>query len=603
MPAPQSLERQLLLGYVLPIVCLGVIMVLTLSAFRASQQGTALISHTSDVLAQLQRLERQEDRAVIAYQQALISWDVEDQRAYQEAREEFHRLWLAVYANVGDNPVQQARLRAWDNHFRTWDETVVQPTLRTSGTNGLPSPPDLRPLRANEAIARALHQTQEQLLEQQWTAAQHSTRVAYWAVLLGLPLAALLTWRLGHNLLRRIRQGTQPLILAAERVMEGDLSARVPVNGNDELTRLSRRFNMMASRLQNVVSEQRELQHTLEQRVERLVQDTTREIQLLGQLGTFMQACHDESEAYDVICHTAEALFPGGGEIALLSASRNLLTVQLQWGFALPGPEVFGPEDCWALRLGQPHAAHAGLSRPHCQHDTSGQPTLCVPLIAQGDTLGVVTLHFETGEALELARPLAQRFAERVALSLVNLRLRATLRQQSIRDPLTGLYNRRYLEETFTRELARVQRRRQPLSLLMIDVDHFKQHNDTYGHALGDTLLRRLATHLQRFFRTEDIVCRYGGEEFVVLLPECDAPQAQARAEALRRSVENLAVTSNDAEFVALTISIGGASWPDHATTPEDLLARADAALYRAKHNGRNRVEFEPIPGAAGLPD
>jgi diguanylate cyclase (GGDEF)-like protein len=598
MAVLRSLERQLLLGYILPIVCIAVVTALSLSAFRVTQQATGMVAHTRDVLGQLRQLGQQEDQAVIAYQQALLTWNVDDQRAYERARQNFGRLWLTVYGNVQDNPAQQALLRSWQANFNAWDEAVVRPTLRTQ--TGGPPVADLSLLRGDDDLAARLLRAEEALLDGRQAAARRSTRAAYWGTLLGLPLAAGLTWLLGQHLLRRIRRGTRQLMWAAERVTAGDLSARVSVTGNDELTQLSERFNAMAGHLQQVVGEQRELQQTLEQRVGALVQDTTREIQLLGQLGTFMQACQNEREAYDVICRTGEVLFPESGDVALLAASRNLLDVEIRWGALLPGREMFGPEDCWALRLGQPHAVGADQSRPRCPHDHSDTPSLCLPLTAQGDTLGVLTLNFASEEVMQQTQPLAQRFAERVALSLANLRLRATLRQQSIRDSLTGLYNRRYLEETGARELARARRRSLPLSVLMIDVDHFKTVNDTHGHALGDAVLRRLAAHFQRFFRAEDVVCRYGGEEFAVILPDCDAGRAGDRAEALRRSVEDLAVTSGDAEMVAVTISVGGASWPDHAQTPEALLARADAALYRAKHAGRNRVEFGlPAPPEA----
>ncbi|WP_136416547.1 sensor domain-containing diguanylate cyclase [Herbaspirillum sp. ST 5-3] len=167
--------------------------------------------------------------------------------------------------------------------------------------------------------------------------------------------------------------------------------------------------------------------------------------------------------------------------------------------------------------------------------------------------------------------------------------LQNQLREQAFRDPLTGLYNRRYLEETLWRELARAGREGHPLSILIGDVDHFKRLNDTYGHLAGDEVLRTLGRLLQHHARSSDIPCRYGGEEFVVVLPDMPPEAAQARAELVRRDVEDLHIAFGEAEIVA-TLSIGVSSYPTHGKTAEELIGAADHALYAAKQSGRNRV-------------
>jgi diguanylate cyclase (GGDEF)-like protein len=181
-------------------------------------------------------------------------------------------------------------------------------------------------------------------------------------------------------------------------------------------------------------------------------------------------------------------------------------------------------------------------------------------------------------------------FAEHVALALVNIRLRETLREQSVRDELTGLFNRRYMEETLERELRRATRERRSVGLIMADVDHFKAHNDRLGHAAGDEVLRGIASFLGESVRGEDVVCRFGGEEFVVILPKAGLEDTRLRAEELRRRLADRATVDLAPGLPAVTVSLGVAAFPEHGDDVEQLLAAADEALYRAKADGRDRV-------------
>jgi diguanylate cyclase (GGDEF)-like protein len=228
-----------------------------------------------------------------------------------------------------------------------------------------------------------------------------------------------------------------------------------------------------------------------------------------------------------------------------------------------------------------------------CAHAAGVKNTyLCTPILAQGETLGIV--HFQatsetpTLDASELS--FKTTFAGQVGLSLANIKLREALRTQSIRDALTGLYNRRYLEETLDRELRRAARAVQSLGLLMIDLDHFKKFNDTYGHDAGDAVLRETAQFLAKGIRAEDFVCRFGGEEFVVILPTADQEASQARAERLQSKMRELNVMHQGKTLGRITISIGVAAFPRHGTSPKELMAAADAALYEAKRRGRDQV-------------
>jgi diguanylate cyclase (GGDEF)-like protein len=185
---------------------------------------------------------------------------------------------------------------------------------------------------------------------------------------------------------------------------------------------------------------------------------------------------------------------------------------------------------------------------------------------------------------------MANMFVEQVGLSVANLRLREALREQSIRDPLTGLFNRRYLEETLEREIRRAVRSECVLGILMLDLDHFKKFNDTFGHEAGDTVLRETAAFLTRCVRAEDIVCRFGGEEFVIILPIADIHATQARAERIRSKLRELTILHQGKTVGQVSVSVGVAELPQHGTTPKTLLEAADAAMYAAKRAGRDRV-------------
>jgi diguanylate cyclase (GGDEF)-like protein len=264
---------------------------------------------------------------------------------------------------------------------------------------------------------------------------------------------------------------------------------------------------------------------------------------------------------------------------------------------------MFGPVDCWALRRNRVHEAGLDPSSPRCGHllGMQNMHTVCVPLTAQGESLGVLVLveplaaaeraerELDADEQADRRRTLTAT-AEQIALALANLRLRDTLKSQSIRDPLTGLFNRRFLEESLERECRRSIRSSRPLSVMMLDIDHFKRFNDTFGHDAGDAVLREVGAVLRSFFRGEDVACRYGGEEFALVLTDTTSDGALARASQLREQVHQLSLSFRRQSLGPVTISVGIATLPLHATTAEALLRVADKALYRAKHEGRDRV-------------
>jgi diguanylate cyclase (GGDEF)-like protein len=193
---------------------------------------------------------------------------------------------------------------------------------------------------------------------------------------------------------------------------------------------------------------------------------------------------------------------------------------------------------------------------------------------------------------------IAIAMADSIVLALANLKLRIFLREQSIRDPLTGLFNRRYLEETLEREFNRAVRMQRPVGVIMLDLDHFKRFNDTHGHEAGDILLRKLGSFLKQHLRGGDIACRYGGEEFALVLPEVSLENVRLRAEELRDGIKHLNVEHNGKTLAALSMSLGIAMFPEHGATSQRVLNAADGALYEAKHKGRDRIVVASIDTA-----
>lgn len=319
---------------------------------------------------------------------------------------------------------------------------------------------------------------------------------------------------------------------------------------------------------------------------------------LLNEMGDVLQSCYAPEEAQAAIAAYVEKLFPGESGALCMLNDRNLLEAIATWGSGPRGEEIFGVEDCWALRRGQIHVVQDMKHGLRCEHlgEGAATPYICVPMMARGTAIGV--LHVRTssepplGRSLNSVQPLARTVAEHVGLAMANFNLRQTLRIQSIRDPLTGLFNRRYMEETINREIPRATRYGRPLGIILFDIDHFKDFNDRFGHAAGDTILSTLGEFVRAHIRSEDIACRYGGEEIVLILPDAPLDVTVARAEMLRSGVSALSLEHRGRALGSVAISLGVAVFPRHGATGEALLRAADQALYRAKSGGRDRVEL-----------
>jgi diguanylate cyclase (GGDEF)-like protein/PAS domain S-box-containing protein len=351
------------------------------------------------------------------------------------------------------------------------------------------------------------------------------------------------------------------------------------------------------TRLQQEMWEKDSARRSLDEQNEKMMDTLKQRSQratLLAKMGELMQSCQSREEVFAAALGFAPKIFPNRrGAVALFNSSRNLVEVAGQWRECKLPVMSFEPDDCWALRTGHPHLVVAGDTTARCGHAGGVENTyLCVPILAQGEALGILHIQAtdENPSLGEAELSFKTTFAAQVGLSVANIRLREALRAQSTKDPLTGLYNRRYLQEMLDREIRRAIRSEQHLGVLMLDLDHFKKFNDTYGHEAGDAVLRETASFLVRSIRVEDFVCRYGGEEFVVVLPTADLRAAEARAERIRSKLRDLVVMHDGRSLGLITVSVGVAALPDHGTSEKELLQAADAALYRAKREGRDRV-------------
>lgn len=335
------------------------------------------------------------------------------------------------------------------------------------------------------------------------------------------------------------------------------------------------------------------------------VESRNKHLSISAQMLHAMDSVNGTDEIAEIIPVFMRKLIPGSsGCVYLYKNSRDFLVSLSTWGDAAVHNDLIKTSQCWGLRLGAMH--HASKEEDlYCSHSQCGSHTqvvqTCIPLVSQGEVLGLLVVLVPAELAASVDQSLVKASAEQLGLAISNVSLREKLRRQSTMDGLTGLYNRRYFDEAFVRELSRAERKKTPCAVVMIDLDHFKRVNDTYGHDAGDLVLKETAKLLQERVRTSDVACRYGGEELVLLLPECDAAAAMTCAEDIRLALSGLLLKHGGVPISGISASFGVAAWPEHGEAAAELLKAADRALYTAKQAGRNRVHA--AGGATPRPD
>ncbi|KQN05397.1 diguanylate cyclase [Sphingobium sp. Leaf26] len=422
--------------------------------------------------------------------------------------------------------------------------------------------------------------------------------------LVGGPIVALAILSVSLLLIWGIRRPAGVISRAMTALGEGDRSTRVTTAmGSREFARLASGYNAMADQLQAAVADQGRSEQELKAahgellRNSNILRERGEVIELLGGMAHRMQAARTDEELAQVIRVFMPRVLPGiPGALYAHNNSRNLLVPITGWSGFTPAEDGFAPDQCWALRRGQSHCVTQPGGDIVCGHVDRQAIYHCEPLLAGGEVIGTLYLEGVIGEESGFRLTV---MAENISSALVNHRLQRGLREQTIRDPLTGLFNRRYMEEALTIEIARARRSAVPLSAVMCDVDHFKRFNDEFGHEAGDVVLQAVAHEMRSRFRDGDIVCRYGGEEFAVIAPGTTAQALAGRVEDVRKGIAEIVLRHGGRALGSTSMSFGIATWDENmAGDGAALLQLADAALYRAKREGRNRTVID-MPQAA----
>lgn len=311
---------------------------------------------------------------------------------------------------------------------------------------------------------------------------------------------------------------------------------------------------------------------------------------IINQLSETFLACNTIDEILESFSSLAHKILDfSEGALYLMHNSRNYLERKITWGDSTHYIVIFSANECWALRKGCIHEVSKQQPGVVCQHvkgiKHEQQSSLCIPLMAQNDIFGLLFI-CKRSEKLNTLIPVV---AETISLAIANIRLKELLRSQAIRDPLTGLLNRRFLDEYIVKQIGQAKRTKTSITFIMIDVDNFKKLNDTFGHETGDYVLSRLGNLFPSLVREGDLVCRYGGEEFLFVLPNCDLKRAIIAAENIRNGTNKMRIVF-DETVSNITISLGIAIYPSDGTSLKELIDAADQALYMAKKKGKNRV-------------
>ena len=343
------------------------------------------------------------------------------------------------------------------------------------------------------------------------------------------------------------------------------------------------------------VSERKALERDRElaRETERLRQAERR---VLAKTSEWLYAARSLEDLYNVVETCAPKLMPmSNGALYIYSNSRDILDLAVSWG-ETPAPNYIEPDDCWSLRRGRSyHYGNEDIEFP-CAHYHEGiKSSFCLPLLAHGETIGMLWCYADESNgdgALEHARywDVALMLAEQISLTIANVRLRQELQDRSVKDPLTGLWNRRYFLDSLRREKARADSNELGFALISIDIDHFKRFNDHHGHDAGDLVLRRVSSELTETAGSAGIVCRVGGEELAVICPDLDEAAAMDLARKLHNSIKRLEIVYQGEILPCVTFSAGVSTYPSDHSSIDDLMRNADNALYQAKNAGRDRI-------------
>ena len=502
------------------------------------------VQHTQEVLLSLQKAAQQIDRIQFRARIYLLAGDEENLGFARRTANQLTSTTVHIQNLVSDNGEQSANIAALNSCANNLSQYMNGMT-RTSAM------PDLELQRCQKTIS--LMTDQEQMLLAQRTAHSQSRLVA--------------------------SVTTEILFICASILVFGILFA-IMLRDSLRRQRIGKRVTAANERLAETV---------------RAMEETAQQSSLMTTARNELQLCVNLQQVYDTATSSFARLVPGtGGCLYIINNSRQNVEVVSSWG-TVNLDDFNPPESCCGLRSGQPRWRQPGTSEIHCAHFNGLAPEryLCKPIVAHGNTIGILYVQCETDALVQQVNNRMDSLRQLIqitGLAIATLNLQSKLENQSIRDALTGLFNRHFMQMSMEREMARARRRKQIMAILMLDVDHFKNFNDTHGHAAGDAVLKAVSEVFVSSIRHEDIACRYGGEEFTIILPDTSVEGACDRAESILSAVSKLRVPVGGVIFSDLTVSIGLSFFPGDGDTSDQLLQRADAALYRAKRQGRNRL-------------
>ncbi|MGI4879678.1 MAG: diguanylate cyclase [Janthinobacterium lividum] len=558
-------------------------LVLLQSSLR-SQDAFDWVGHTQEVIIMLDQVELRLSEAESGLRGYLMSRDASYLAGFEAETADVRALTGKLPLLVSDNPVQETRAIQLASVAAEKIDLMARAVQRTRA-NPLSSPPDAATRQRGRDMmiavvqqVAAMQHEERRLLTIRRRKVQTEVEQARALLFYGFPFLMLLIGSLAWLIRGGISRPLANLLDVVTRFGAGDRSARAStIVRSVEFRRLAAAYNDMADHLVIAIDTQEARQQSVE---------------MLSEMAQRLQAIQADGELSAVLGTFIPRLLPGvAGALYVHNHSRNMLFRMSTWGNLQSSPEMFPPGDCWGLRRGKTHLVEQPGADIICAHTAEcAAEQRCEPILAGGEVLGLIyiegTIAGESGFRLS-------GLMESVALALVNDNLRSRLREQSIRDPLTKLFNRRYMEEALALETGRAERSGAPLSIVMCDVDHFKRFNDSNGHEAGDLLLAAVAGLIQSHFRTGDIVCRYGGEEFTVIAPGASSTLVQERVEALRMAIHDLSVSHEGHKLGPITMSFGIDTWSAGGDRlMNTLLAEADRALFRAKRLGRDCIEI-----------
>ncbi|WP_312820828.1 diguanylate cyclase [Brevundimonas sp.] len=571
-------------------------------ASRKTQESFRWVMHSGMVLRNMDATMAGLRSAESAQRGYVLTRNSTFESTYEVELAQAHESLAKVRELTQDNPFQQDRIQAIGNLFDEWNshsQKVISAArasdferatdLIKSGS-GLASMTELE-VKANEFVGaeRTLQSTRVELAQRRL----HTVRSL---ALVGGPLIAIFSALVSVLIIYGIRRPISILDDAMTRFGAGDYSQRTHTRmGSREFARLAKGYNGMAESITRSASESQARKHELQAVHEELLtsaralSDRNDVIELLGAMSHRMQATRSDTELAEVISIFVPRVLPGlPGALYAFDQKRERLVAISRWGEVSFLVESFLQDECWALRRGQSHWISGVGKDVTCAHAPDRTVYHCEPLLAAGEVIGVLHLDGLLDEEQKFRMTM---LTENIASAMVNRRLQDNLKEQTIRDPLTGLFNRRYMQEALSLEIARAARAKSPLCVVMCDVDHFKRFNDQKGHDAGDTVLKAVAATLEEKFRDGDIVCRYGGEEFTIIAPGTRQEDLLRRTEAVRLAIAAAEPELRGEPLGKITMSFGIAEWiPNMDRTGDALLAAADKALYEAKHAGRNRI-------------